>query len=92
MKSNRQIGIEVDTWIVEEDLPVQTHLKVIRKNDPDYGLTEQEIQDRNEFIRCYMMKEHEAIMMVPLQVTEYDFFIADCDVTEEKYSAFNTVD
>jgi hypothetical protein len=92
MKSKEQISCEVDSWIVEEELPVKANLKVIRKNDPNYGLTEDEIQDRNEFIRCYILKDFELLAMIPKQDTENDFFIADCRVDDPRYGAFNTVD
>jgi hypothetical protein len=77
----------VDMWIVEEDLPAPTNLKVTRKNDPDYGLTEDEIMDRYEFIRCEFMKEHELLMQIPKQDKGNDFFIHDFE-----HSAFNTID
>lgn len=92
MKTNEEISYEVDRWIVEEDLPASAALEVVRKTDANYGMTADEIRDRKEFIRCYMMQEHQALMVVPLQEPEYDFFIADCDVTDEEYSAFNKVD
>jgi hypothetical protein len=92
MKSNREIGLEVDTWISEEEMPVHTHLKVIKKNDPDYGLTEDEIRDRNEFIRCYLRKDFELLTMIPEQDKESGFFIGDYGVLDEEYSAVNTVD
>ena len=82
----------VGSWIAEEELPVRANLKVIHKNDPDYGLTKDEIQDRNEFIRCYLTQEHELLMMIPKQSLENDFFIPDCDATDAEYSAFHTVD
>ena len=78
--------------IPEEELPVRTGMKVIRQTDPDYGLTDDEIADRKEFIRCYLMREFELLMMIPSQGHETDFFIPDCQVSDEEYSAFNTVD
>jgi len=83
MKSNRQIGVEVDSWIAEEDLPVHTHLKVIKKNDPDYGLTEDEIQDRSEFIRWYLRQDFGMLTMIPKQDEESGFFIGDYGVDDE---------
>ena len=59
----RQITKTVDSRIVEEDLPVRANLKVIRINAPDYGLTDDEIQDRNEFIRCYLLNELGAALL-----------------------------
>jgi hypothetical protein len=82
----------INSWIPEEELPAKAGLKVIRKNDPNYGLTEDEIQDRNEFIRCYLMKEFESLLMIPKQEGEGDFFIHQGYVAEDENSAFNTVD
>jgi hypothetical protein len=92
MKSTQQIGCEVDSWIAEEDLPVHTRLKVIKKNDPDYGLTEDEIRDRNEFIRCYLRQDFKVLTLIPGQDEESGFFIGDYGVDDEEYSALNTMD
>ena len=92
MKSKEQISFTVDSWVYVEELPVSANLKVLRKNNPDYGLTEDEIQDRNEFIRCHLLKDFELLTMIPKQDTVRDFFIPDCDVSESEYSAFNTHD
>jgi hypothetical protein len=80
------------TCIPEEELPARVGLRVERKSDPDYGLSDDEIADRNEFIRCYLVRELELLMMLPGNEEDTDFFIPDCDVTDEAYSAFNTVD
>jgi hypothetical protein len=92
MRNKEQVVCEVDNQIVEQDLPESAILKVVRRTDPNYGLTQDEIQDRDEFIRCYMLQEFESLMMIPKQTTEYDFFIVDCIVDDEEYSAFNTHD
>jgi len=92
MKTAKQIGLEIGSWIVEEDLPASAQLKVIKMNDPDYGLPKDEIQDRNEFIRCHLLSDFKLLTMIPKQDTEDDFFIFDCDVTSPEYSAFNTHD
>ena len=78
--------------IDENELPVSARLKVIRTNNPNYGLTEDEIQDRNEFIFCYLMKDYSLFRMIPKQEKENDFFIADFDVNDSEYSAFNSID
>lgn len=90
--NQEHISRTVDSWIAEEELPVGASLKVIRKSDPDYGLTDEEIQDRNEFIRCYLMQEHELLAGIPEQNAQDDFFIGDYVVTDAEYSAFNTID
>jgi len=92
MKSAEQISTKVDSWIVEEELPVRATLKVIKRRDPDYGLAEDEIADRKEFIRCYLLRDFRLLMMIPKQDEAVDFFIPDCDVSESEYSAFNTHD
>lgn len=89
---NTTISNTVDSRFVEEKLPVAANIKVIRKNDPNYGLSEDEIQDREEFIRCYLLQDFELLMMIPKQTTEDDFFTVDCTVDNEEYSAFNTHD
>jgi hypothetical protein len=81
-----------ENWIPDEELPVRAGLVAIQKNDPNYGLTEDEIQDRIEFIRCYLLKDFALLMMIPKQTHENDFFIHDCDVFDAEYSAFNTHD
>jgi len=80
------------TYIPEEELPVKAGIRVERQSDPDYGLSEDEIADRNEFIRCYLMREYELLMMVPAETEGDDFFIPDFHVADDGYSAFNTVD
>ena len=64
-----------ENWIPTEQLLPSAGLKVICKTDPDHGLSEDEIQDRNEYIRCYLLKDFELLMMIPKQDTEDDFFI-----------------
>jgi hypothetical protein len=85
--NKKNINIQVDKWIDEEDLPVKASLKVVRKNDPNYGLTEDEINDRNEFIRCNMLKDLGPLLLIPEEHTEEDFIVQDY-----YESAFNTYD
>lgn len=92
MNSTNNIKPEIDSWVVAEELPVSASLKVIRINDPDYGLTEDEIQERNEFIRWYLMQDFKPLMTIPEQMPENDFFFHDCTVKDSEYSAFNTHD
>ena len=87
MISAEQTGYAAGSQITEEDLPVRATLKPIRRNDPDYELTEDEIQDRNEFIRCHILKDLELLLMIPKQDAEKDFFVEDF-----QESAFNTHD
>jgi hypothetical protein len=92
MRSAEQISLSVDGWIVEEELPAPARLKLVRTTDPDYGLTEDEIADRNEFIRCQLSEDFEPLTWVPRQDPQDDFFIADLTVEDEEWSAFNTHD
>jgi len=93
-----KIGEQVNTWIIEHELPVRAKLKVVRVNDPDYGLTEDEIADRNEFIRCELMKDFWLLMLIPDHPDQHckgcgsGFFIGDYGVFDFEYSAFNTMD
>jgi hypothetical protein len=44
-----------ENWIPEEELPTCSGLVVVHKKDPNHGLSDDEIQDRLEFIRCYLV-------------------------------------
>ncbi|MGV8081003.1 MAG: hypothetical protein AB2L22_13215 [Syntrophales bacterium] len=79
-------------YIPEDELPMRAGIKVLRTSDPDYGLSEDEVADRNEFIRCHLAREFELLMMVPAKTEESDFFIIDLHVADDGYSAYNTVD
>lgn len=90
MKNKQQVTYE--DRIPEEELPVRSGIRVVNRNDPDYGLLDEEISDRNEFIRCYLAREYELLMMLPAEAPGHDFFMSDFHVTDEAYSAFDTVD
>ena len=92
MNTTKNIRHEIVSQIAEEELPVSAELKVVRRNDPNYGMTEDEIQDRNEFIRWYLMKDFAPLMMMPEQDTEDGFFLIDYTVDDEEYSALNSMD
>ena len=81
-----------ENCIPEEAFPPRAGLTVIRTNNPNHGLTEDETQDRLEFIRCYLSKDFEVLMMIPRPDYQDDFFIPDADVTRNTYSAYNTYD
>ncbi|MEE4264862.1 MAG: hypothetical protein V2I56_19415 [Desulfobacteraceae bacterium] len=74
-------------WIDEDDLPVRADLKVLQVNDPDTGLSQEDKRDRNEFVRCYLLKEFEVLLMLPKSTPRADFFIKGFEE-----SAFNTED
>jgi hypothetical protein len=78
--------------IPEEELPVRANLRVVRRTDPNYGMSTDEVADRNEFIRCYLVREFEALMMIDADEHYDSFFIPDYTVSDDEYSAFNTVD
>jgi len=92
MKTAQHVGCEVDTWIAEEEMPASAQLKVIRQNDPDYGLTEDELDERNEFIQWYLLQDYVPLLSVPKQAADAGFYIPQVDVTSAEYSAFNTHD
>ena len=77
----------MNNWLDENELPVRADLRVVKINDPDYRMTQYEIEDRNEFIRCYILSGLEALLTIPLQKFEGDFFIENW-----QESAFNTED
>ena len=77
----------MNNWIDENELPVRADLQVVKINDPDYTMTQDEIEDRNEYIRCYILSGFEALLTIPLQKFEGDFFIENWEE-----SAFNTED
>ena len=77
----------MNNWIDENELPVRADLQVVKINDPDYTMTQDEIEDRNEFIRCYILSGFEALLTIPVKKLESDFFVEDW-----QESAFNTED
>jgi len=84
------IGEAVDRWMEEETHPKVKRLNIIRKSSPWYGMSEEEIEDRREFIRCYLLKDFELVLMIPVQHRENDFWFASHKEFME--SAFNTWD
>ena len=86
----KQISQTADTWISEEEIPVSPALKIIRKSDPWHGMSEEEVEDAKEFIRCHLLKEHETILQIPVQPQENDFWAPNHQDYQE--SAFNTHD
>ena len=90
MKQTKQISQTVDRWVEEESHQRNLALKVIRKNGPWRDMPEEEIEDRREFIRCYLLKEFELLLMVPIQPRENDFWFSSHQEFME--SAFNTYD
>ena len=86
----KQISQTVDSWISEEEIPVSPALKIIRANDPWQDMTGEEVEDHKEFIRCYLLKDHELILQIPIEPQENDFWAPNHPDFQE--SAFNTWD
>jgi hypothetical protein len=80
----------VDRWVEEESHQRTLALKVIRQNDPWRDMPEEEIEDRREFIRCYINKDFELLLSIPIQPQENDFWFSSYEEFME--SAFNTYD
>jgi hypothetical protein len=86
----KQISQTADTWVSQEEIPVSPALKVIKPNDPWHGMSEEEVEDHKEFIRCHLLREHETILQIPIQAQENDFWATNHPDYQE--SAFNTHD
>ena len=84
------IGETVNRWMKEEIHPKVGRISAIRKNSPWYGMSEEEIEDRREFIRYYLLKDFELLLLIPVKPRENGFWFSDYD--EFKESAFNTWD
>ena len=76
-----------ENYFLDKELPTRAGLKVLRTTDPDYGLSPDVIQDRYEFIRCYLNKELEPLLQISSKETKHEFFVANY-----LDSAFNTHD
>jgi len=84
------ISQTVSKWVEEESHQKTLALKVIRKNNPWQNMSEEEIEDRREFIKCYMQKEFELLLLIPIQPQENDFWFSSHEEFIE--SPFNTWD
>jgi hypothetical protein len=82
------ISETVDTWIKEEQRPAL--LRVIRANDPWEGMSEEEIEDAREYIRWYINKDFELLLLIPVHPRETEIWFSDYE--EFRTSAFNTHD
>jgi len=85
---NQTISETVDRWIEEETSIGR--VSIIRKNSPWYGMSEDEIEDRREYIRCYLLRDLELLLMIPVAAPENDFWFSSHQEFLE--SAFNTWD
>ena len=73
-KMKQNISETVNQWMEEETHSRTGRVTPIRKNSPWYGMSDEEIEDRREFIRCYLLKDFEPILMIPAQPIENDFW------------------
>ena len=78
----------LDNWMDAESRP--RVVRIIRKNSPWYGMSEEEIEDRREYIRYYLCRELEPLLLIPLQPQQSDFWFASFQ--EFLDSPFNTYD
>ena len=84
------ISETVNRWMEEETHPKVGRVSIIRKNSPWYGMSDEEIEDRREFIRCYLLKDFELLLLIPAKPREDGFWFASLE--EFRESAFNTWD
>jgi len=84
------ISETVDRWVEEESHPNVGRITVIRKGNPWYDMSEEEIEDRREFIRCYLLKDFELLLLIQVKPRDNDFWFASHDEFIE--SPFNTWD
>ncbi len=76
-------------WLKTEGLK-RMPVIVIRSNGPWYGMSEEEIEDRKEFIRWYINKDIEVLLQIPIPPRDNDFWFSSYQDFLE--SAFNTYD
>ncbi len=82
------IGETVDEWIQEVQRPAL--LSVIRANDPWEGMSEEEIEDRREYIRWYINQDFVLLLLIPTHPRGNEIWFSDYE--EFRTSAFGTVD
>ena len=87
--NSEQISQTVSRWVQDESNrgPV---LPAPGKKNPWYGMSEEEVEDRREFIRCYLNKDFEVLLQIPIEPREDDFWSPSHQ--EFRESAFNTWD
>ena len=88
MKARRfrlvQAPIDVD------ELPVSPTLKVVRRNDPWHGYSDEDREDCEEFIRCYLREEMAPLLSLPCKAQWHGIWWESHEEFLE--SAFNTWD
>jgi len=73
-KTVQEIGVEIDSWIADEQIPSKANYKVKKGFDPYEGMDEDEIEAYKEFRRWFVNKELDLLMMIP-QKEKDDFYI-----------------
>lgn len=90
-----QIRKTVDRWIVEEEYPSSTHLKVERTSaryfNPCEDMEDEEATAYWEFIYGIVLREHALLFSIPKPEAP-DFWAVDLDEFGNNVSAFNTYD
>ena len=84
-----QISQTVSRWVEEESYRGAV-LPVTSKSNPWYGMSEEEVEDRKEFIRCYINEDFKVLLQIPIEPRENDFWAPNHQDFLE--SAFNTWD
>ena len=84
-----QISQTVSRWVEEESYRGAV-LPVTSKRNPWYGMSEEEVEDRKEFIRCYINEDFKVLLQIPIEPRENDFWAPNHQDFLE--SAFNTWD
>ena len=91
-RSRSEIAIDSEAGALfdSEELPMSPVLRVEKRNNPWYGMSQEEVEDRKEFIRCYLNKEFEVILQIPVEPHGNDNWAPSHQEFME--SAFNTWD
>ncbi|WP_419656025.1 hypothetical protein [Desulfosarcina variabilis] len=84
--------MNTENCIPEELLPPRAGLIAIRMNNPYYKMSDDEIRDRLEFIRCYLFRDFELLLLIPKNDNKDEFAFHDVTATDSEYSAFNSAD
>ncbi len=91
----KQVSRIVDSWIVEEEYPSSTHLKVERTSaryfNPCQDMEDEEATAYWEFIYRIVSREHAILFSIPKPEAP-DFFAVELDEFGNNVSAFNTHD
>jgi hypothetical protein len=78
-KTQQEIGMQVDTWITEEDLPSRADIKPLKQENPAYlgiadpatgewilePMDDDEIEAYREHLHWFMTKDYHMIMTLP---------------------------